>query len=70
MLGLWGFCTAIAFVNFGYFVYLPTFSGLAIAVSRAAEAEFLSRSQAAPGVGMLSSVFGPSVLSPRAVQMS
>jgi hypothetical protein len=39
------FCTAIAFVNFAYFFYLPAMAGLAIAMSKAAQVEFQSRSQ-------------------------
>ena len=33
------FCTAIFFLNFGYFFYLPTATGLVISVSRAAQRE-------------------------------
>jgi O-antigen ligase len=44
-LGLVAFCTAIAFVNFAYFFYLPAMAGLAIAMSKAAQVEFQSRSQ-------------------------
>lgn len=40
MLSLVGFCTAIFFLNFGYFFYLPAMAGLAISVSSAAEVEF------------------------------
>jgi hypothetical protein len=44
MLGLTTYCTAITFVNFGYFFYLPVMSSLVIAVAGAAQAEFASRS--------------------------
>ena len=44
-LALVAFCTAIAFVNFAYFFYLPAMAGLAIAMSKAAQIEFHSRSQ-------------------------
>lgn len=44
-LALVAFCTAIAFVNFAYFFYLPAMAGLAIAMSKAAQVEFQSRSQ-------------------------
>lgn len=40
------FCSAITFLSFAYFFYWPALSGLAIAVHRAAEREFLARSQA------------------------
>ena len=33
-----GFCTAIFFVNFAYYFYLPAMAGFAIAISRAADA--------------------------------
>jgi putative inorganic carbon (HCO3(-)) transporter len=39
-------CTAITFVNFAYFFYLPAMSSLAIAVYRAAQDEFANRSSA------------------------
>jgi O-antigen ligase len=42
-LGMVGFCSAIAFVNFAYFYYLPAMSGLAIAVWHAAQHEFSAR---------------------------
>jgi O-antigen ligase len=44
MLGMTTYCTAIAFVNFAYFFYLPAMSSLAIAVSKAAQNEFARRS--------------------------
>ena len=37
------YCTAITFVNFAYFFYLPMMSSLVIAVSRAAQDEFAGR---------------------------
>ena len=46
MLAMTTYCTAITFVNFGYFFYLPAMSSLAIAVYRAAQDEFASRSSA------------------------
>ncbi|MFN3325134.1 MAG: O-antigen ligase family protein [Bryobacteraceae bacterium] len=50
--GFGGFCIAIAFLNFAYFFYLPAMSGLAIAISRAAERQFNGQSAnaaASPG---------------------
>lgn len=44
MLGMTGFCVAIAFLNFAYFFYGPALGGLAIAMSSAAEREFQKRS--------------------------
>jgi O-antigen ligase len=44
MLAMAVFCTAIAFLNFAYYFYLPTMTSLAIAVYRAAQDEFASRS--------------------------
>jgi O-antigen ligase len=49
LLGMVGFCTAMFFVNFTYFYYLPALAGLAIAVSHAAQAEFRSRSVVSTG---------------------
>lgn len=43
-LALVAYCVAIMFVNFAYFYYLPAMSGLAIAISNAAQREFASRS--------------------------
>jgi hypothetical protein len=43
MLGMAGYCAAIAFLNFAYFFYLPAMAGLAIAMSRAAQREFRTR---------------------------
>jgi O-antigen ligase len=43
MLGLIGFCVATAFLSFAYYFYGPALAGIAIAVSRAAEAEFAGR---------------------------
>ncbi|MBZ5725180.1 MAG: O-antigen ligase family protein [Acidobacteriia bacterium] len=43
MVALAGFCTAITFLTFGYFVYLPAMLGLSIAVTRAARIEFQTR---------------------------
>ncbi len=49
LLALVMYCTAITFVNFAYFFYLPAMASLAIAVSRAAERELnLNRLPAAP----------------------
>jgi O-antigen ligase len=48
MLAMVMYCTAITFVNFAYFFYLPAMSSLVIAVSRAAEAEFKSRPSTTP----------------------
>jgi O-antigen ligase len=44
MLAMVMFCTAITFLNFAYYFYLPAISSLAIAVSRVAQDEFASRS--------------------------
>jgi len=44
-MALLAFWTAIAFVNFAYFFYLPALAGIAIAMSKAAQIEFHSRSQ-------------------------
>jgi O-antigen ligase len=43
MLAMTAFCTAIFFLNFAYFFYLPAMAGLAIALDRTAQAEFSSR---------------------------
>jgi hypothetical protein len=43
MLGMVGYCTAITFLNFAYFFYLPAMVGFAIAFSRAAQREFRDR---------------------------
>ncbi|MGA2723340.1 MAG: O-antigen ligase family protein [Bryobacteraceae bacterium] len=43
MLGMVGYCTAITFLNFAYFFYLPAMVGLAVSFSRAAEREFRAR---------------------------
>ena len=43
MLGMVGYCTAIAFLNFAYFFYLPAMAGLAISFNRAAQREFRAR---------------------------
>jgi hypothetical protein len=43
MLAMVAFCTAIFFLSFAYFFYLPALAGLAIAVDRTARAEFISR---------------------------
>jgi hypothetical protein len=43
MLGMVGYCTAITFLNFAYFFYLPAMAGLAIAFNRAAQREFRAR---------------------------
>lgn len=40
MLSMVSFCTAIFFLNFAYFFYLPAMAGMAVAVSCAAEDEF------------------------------
>jgi O-antigen ligase len=45
MLSMVGFGVAMTFLNFAYFFYQPALAGLAIAVSRAAEAEFGRRSR-------------------------
>ena len=47
MLALVMYCTAITFVNFAYFFYLPAMSSLAIAVSSAADKE-LNRPSSVP----------------------
>lgn len=48
-----GFCTAVFFLNFGYFFYLPAFAGLAASMAAAVDRELLLRSpQAAPAVPM------------------
>ena len=47
MLALVTYCTAIVFVNFAYFFYLPAMSSLAIAVSSAADKE-LNRPSSVP----------------------
>ena len=49
MLGMVGFCTAMFFVNFTYFYYLPALAGLTIAVSHASQAEFRFRSVVSAG---------------------
>jgi len=41
MLAMAGFVSAIFFLNFAYFFYLPALAGLAIALDRAAQAEFI-----------------------------
>lgn len=43
MLAMVAFCTAIFFLSFAYFFYLPALAGLAIALDRTARAEFSSR---------------------------
>jgi hypothetical protein len=43
MLAMVAFCTAIFFLSFAYFFYLPALAGLAIALDRTALAEFSSR---------------------------
>jgi hypothetical protein len=43
MLGMVGFCVAIAFLNFTYFFYGPALGGLAISIWRAANYEFAHR---------------------------
>ena len=43
MLAMVTFCTAIFFLSFAYFFYLPALAGLAIALDRTAQAEFSSR---------------------------
>ena len=43
MLGMVGYCTAITFLNFAYFFYLPAMVGLAITFNRAAQREFSAR---------------------------
>jgi O-antigen ligase len=43
-MALLAFCTAITFVNFAYFFYLPTMAGIAIAISKTAQIEFQTRS--------------------------
>jgi O-antigen ligase len=43
MLGMVVFCVAIAFLNFGYFFYLPALAGLSIAMAAAAREEMQSR---------------------------
>jgi O-antigen ligase len=43
MLAMVAFCTAIFFLSFAYFFYLPALAGLAIALDRTARAEFTSR---------------------------
>jgi hypothetical protein len=45
MLAMVAFCTAIFFLSFAYFFYLPALAGLAIALDRTALAEFSSRVQ-------------------------
>jgi O-antigen ligase len=52
MLSLVSFCTAIFFLNFGYFFYLPAMSGLAMSVSIAAEAEFRKAAAAGPATAV------------------
>jgi O-antigen ligase len=47
MLGLFGFCTAIAFLSFAYFFYLPAMAGLAILLSRGAGDEMRKRAASA-----------------------
>jgi len=44
MLAMAAFCTAITFLNFAYFFYLPAMTSLAIAVYRTAQDEFATRS--------------------------
>jgi O-antigen ligase len=46
ILAMTTYCTAITFVNFAYYFYMPMISSLVIAVSRAAQDEFASRSPA------------------------
>jgi O-antigen ligase len=43
MLAMVAFCTAIFFLSFAYYFYLPALAGLAIALDRTARAEFVSR---------------------------
>ena len=43
MLAMVAFCTAIFFLSFAYFFYLPALAGLGIALDRTARAEFSSR---------------------------
>jgi hypothetical protein len=43
MLAMVAFCTAITFLSFAYFFYLPALAGLGIALDRTARAEFSSR---------------------------
>jgi hypothetical protein len=43
-----GFFTAILFLNFAYFFYLPMLAGAAVAMKRAADAEFKLRPSAVP----------------------
>ena len=35
-----GFCVTIAFVNFGYFYFVPTLVGLAVVLTEVTEREF------------------------------
>jgi O-antigen ligase len=51
MLAMTTYCTAITFLNFAYFFYLPVMSSLAIAVSRAAQDELARRPSASPEPG-------------------
>ncbi len=46
MLGMTGFITAITFLNFAYYFYLPTLGGLAVGVRNAAQREFERRDAA------------------------
>lgn len=43
MLGLFGFCAAISFLNFAYFFYLPAIGGLSILLSTSAREEMRAR---------------------------
>jgi len=48
MLGMAGFVTAIAFLNFGYYFYLPALASLSIGMWDAAQREFERRGAALP----------------------
>jgi hypothetical protein len=43
MLSLAGFCSAVFFLTFGYYFYLPTMAAISIAVTRASRQEFQAR---------------------------
>jgi O-antigen ligase len=59
MLGLFGFCVAITFLDFAYFFYLPAMAGLAILLSRGAGDEMRKRAGSAPGEPAVLTAWGP-----------
>ena len=59
MLGLFGFCVAITFLDFAYFFYLPAMAGLAILLSRSAGDEMRKRAGSAPGEPAVLTAWGP-----------